>query len=57
MTTGTYLVCCPTQQLSQVCDSPIEANVLAWDWHGDSGDYVWVEDYLGHTYVEYGECY
>ena len=50
----TYTIYCPALDERETAASMHEANDIAYDMHIDSGEYVWCEDYLGHTVVEYG---
>lgn len=51
----TYIVRCPKLDEREVCYSQEHANDVAYDMHVESGSYVWVEDYLGDTIIEYGD--
>lgn len=56
MRTGHYLVACPAlNEREEVSDCYTAADVC-YAMHQESGAYAYVEDYLGHTYMEYGEC-
>ena len=50
-----YTVFCPKTQEKEICSSQEEATDVCFDMHNESGDYVFVEDYLGHTVIEYGD--
>ena len=50
-----YTVACPKLDEREVCYSQEHANDVAYDMHVESGSYVWVEDYLGDTIIEYGD--
>ena len=50
-----YTVFCPKTQEKEICSSKEEACDVCFDMHNESGNYVWVEDYLGHTVIEYGD--
>ena len=54
--TTMYTIFCPALDERETAASMHEANDIAFDMHTDSGEYVWCEDYLGHTVVEYGEA-
>ncbi len=54
MTTSTYKVCCPTLGETEYVYSADRANDVCYSMHKESGEYAWVEDYLGWTVVEYG---
>jgi hypothetical protein len=51
----TYTVFCPALNEQEICHSQDHAIDVAYSMHDESGSYVWVEDYLGHTVIEYGE--
>ena len=51
-----YKVHCPSTGEVEFCASTHHANDVAYDMHVDSNAYVWVEDYLGHTELEYGDA-
>ena len=51
----TYTVHCPTLNETEICYSQDQAVDVAYSMHSESDAYVWVEDYLGHTVIEYGE--
>ena len=55
MTTGTYLVCCPALTETEHVHSLDQAADICYSMHEESGSYAWVEDWLGHTVMEYGE--
>ena len=55
MTTGTYLVCCPALTETEHVHSLDQAADVCYSMHEESGSYAWVEDWLGHTVMEYGE--
>ena len=50
-----YTVFCPKTQETEICSSQEEACDVCFDMHNETGNYVWVEDYLGHTVIEYGD--
>jgi len=55
MLSNTYWVSCPALGESEVCNSMELANDLCFALHDDAnGAYAFVEDYLGHTVMEYG---
>ena len=54
--TTMYTIFCPALDERETAASMYEANDIAFDMHTDSGEYVWCEDYLGHTVVEYGDA-
>ena len=54
--TTMYTIYCPALDERETAASMHEANDIAFDMHTDSGEYVWCEDYLGHTVVEYGDA-
>ena len=55
MTTGTYLVSCPALHEREYVTSLDRAADICYSMHDESGSYAWVEDWLGHTVMEYGE--
>lgn len=55
LTTGTYRASCPALQQEQLCHSMDEANDVCWSMHEESDSYAFVEDYLGHGVIEYGD--
>ena len=56
MTTGTYLVCCPAlYERETVVGGLDQAADICYSMHDESGSYAWVEDWLGHIVMEYGE--
>lgn len=55
MTTGTYLVCCPALTETDHVYGLHEAADVCYSMHEESGSYAWVEDWLGHTVMEYGD--
>ncbi|NIQ10038.1 MAG: hypothetical protein GWO23_10290 [Gammaproteobacteria bacterium] len=50
-----YTVSCPKLNETEVCYSQDHAIDVAYSMHDESGSYVWVEDYLGHTVIELGD--
>ena len=50
-----YTVSCPKLNETEICYSQDHSIDVAYSMHNESGSYVWVEDYLGHTVIEYGE--
>ena len=57
VTTGCYTVACPALNESEVVYGSERAIDVAYSMHGESGKYVWIEDWLGHTYIELGDMY
>ena len=58
ITTGSYLVACPALNERQVCYSIDHAYDVCYSMHMDSdGAYAYVEDWLGHTDIEYGKLW
>ena len=55
MTTGQYLVACPALGEREIVSDPYTAADLCYSMHDESGSYAFVEDWLGWTYMEYGE--
>lgn len=56
VSTGCYLVACPALNEREVCYGIEQANVVCYLMHKESGgEYAYVEDWLGHTDIEYGE--
>jgi len=55
MTTGSYLVACPALGVREIVYGGDAANDACYDLHQESGSYAWCEDWLGHTFVEYGD--
>jgi len=55
MTTGTYLVRCPALNEQEIVHDIDHANDICFAMHYESGRYAYVEDWLGHTDIEYGE--
>ena len=55
MTTGSYLVACPALHERETVHSLDQAADVGYSMHEESGSYAWVEDWLGHTVMEYGE--
>ena len=51
----TYTVHCPKTKETEVCYSQDQAVDVAFAMHSECDSYVWVEDYLGHTVIEYGD--
>ena len=56
MRTGHYLVACPALNEREEVSDCYTAADICYAMHQESGAYAYVEDYLGHTYMEYGEC-
>ena len=56
MTTGSYLVACPALGEREIVYGCEAAADICYSMHEESGSYAFVEDWLGHTYMEYGEC-
>jgi hypothetical protein len=56
MTTGTYLVSCPSLDERETVSDPYTAADLCYSMHSESGSYAFVEDWLGHTVMEYGDA-
>ena len=55
MTTGTYLVACPALHEREHVHSLDQVADICYSLQEESGSYAWVEDWLGHTVMEYGE--
>ena len=55
MTSGTYLVRCPETEETEYCYSLDRANDVCYSMHSETGSYAYVECWLGHTEIEYGE--
>ena len=56
MTTGTYLVACPALDEREIVYGSERAADVCYSMHIESeGAYAFVEDWLGHTYMEYGD--
>lgn len=56
ITTGCYLVACPALNEREVVYGIERANDVCYSMHMDAdGAYAYVEDWLGHTDIEYGE--
>ena len=55
MTTGTYLVSCPALDERETVTSLDRAADICYSMHDESNSYAWVEDWLGHTVMEYGD--
>ncbi len=56
MTTGSYLVACPALDEREIVYGSERAADVCYSMHVESnGAYAFVEDWLGHTYMEYGE--
>lgn len=55
MTTGTYLVACPALDEREIVYSAEQAADVCYSMHCESDSYAFVEDWLGHTFMEYGE--
>ena len=53
--TSEYLVRCIDTNESEICFSQDHAIDVAWSMYEESGTYVYVEDWLGHTVIEYGD--
>ena len=56
MRTGYYLVACPALNVREEVSDSITAEEKCYEMYLKSGSFAFVEDYLGWTYVEYGEC-
>ena len=56
MRTGHYLVACPALNEREEVSDCYTAADICYAMHQESGAYAYVEDYLGHTYMEYGDC-
>ena len=54
MRTGHYLVACPALNEREEVSDCYTAADICYAMHQESGAYAYVEDYLGHTYMEYG---
>ena len=52
-----YTVCCPKLDEREECYSQDHAIDVAYSMHDESDSYVWVEDYLGHTFIELGDIF
>ena len=57
LTTGCYLVACPALNEREVVYGCERAHDVCFSMHNESGSYAFVEDWLGHTYIEYGESW
>lgn len=55
MRSCTYLVRCPSTGEQETCSTLDRANDLCFDMHDETGSYAYVENWLGHTELEYGE--
>lgn len=56
MTTGSYLVACPALDEQEIVYGSENAADVCYSMHVESnGAYAFAEDWLGHTYMEYGE--
>ena len=56
MTTGSYLVACPELGEREIVYGSERAADVCYSMHCESeGAYAFVEDWLGHTFMEYGE--
>ena len=55
MITGQYVVGCPKLRERETVMGLHEAADVCYSMHEESGSYAWVEDWLGHTVMEYGE--
>ena len=56
MTTGSYLVACPALDEREIVYGAERAADVCYSMHCESeGAYAFVEDWLGHTYMEYGD--
>ena len=55
MITGQYVVGCPKLQERETVMGLHEAADVCYSMHEGSGSYAWVEDWLGHTVMEYGD--
>jgi len=57
VTTGCYTVACPALNEREVVYGSENAIDVAYSMHDESGKYVWIEDWLGHTYIELGDMF
>ena len=56
MTTGTYLVSCPALGEREIVYGSERAADVLYSMHCESnGAYAFAEDWLGHTFMEYGD--
>tara|TARA_Y100000816_G_scaffold291802_1_gene284432 strand:+ start:635 stop:820 length:186 start_codon:yes stop_codon:yes gene_type:complete len=56
ITTGCYLVACPALNEREVVYGCERAHDVCYSMHVDSGgEFAFAEDWLGDTYIEYGE--
>ena len=55
MTTGQYLVACPATNEREFVYGLDRAVDVCLSMHNESGEYAYVEDYLGNTPFQYGE--
>ena len=56
MITGSYLVACPALGERKIIHSAEQAADICYSMHCESeGAYAFVEDWLGWTYMEYGD--
>tara|TARA_Y100000004_G_scaffold6788_1_gene7726 strand:- start:495 stop:701 length:207 start_codon:yes stop_codon:yes gene_type:complete len=55
MTTGTYLVSCPALGEREIVYGSERAADVCYSMHCESNSYAFVEDWLGHTFMEYGD--
>jgi len=55
MITGQYLVVCPTLTEQEYVMGLDRAAEICLSMHEESDAYAWVEDWLGHTVMEYGQ--
>tara|TARA_Y100000401_G_scaffold117368_1_gene125860 strand:- start:361 stop:534 length:174 start_codon:yes stop_codon:yes gene_type:complete len=56
MRTGHYLVACPALNVREEVSDSMTAEQKCYEMYLKSGSFAFVEDYLGWTYIEYGEC-
>ena len=56
MKTGTYVVACPALNEREIVYGIVRADDVCYSMHCESGSYAYVEDWLGWTEIEYGEC-
>ena len=55
MITGSYLVACPALGEREIVHSAEQAADICYSMHCESDSYAFVEDWLGWTYMEYGD--
>ena len=55
MITGQYLVACPATNEREIVYGLDRAVDVCLSMHNESGEYAYVEDYLGHTPFQYGD--